>query len=61
MDSYFTIIGNNPHHFPVKYSGELHAATLNKFPYLIIYWIDNLNKLIIVISIFHTSREPKRV
>ena len=61
VDYYFTAIGKNPYHYPIKYKGDLHAVALNKFPYLIIYWVDQLNNLIIVISIFHTSREPKRL
>ena len=61
VDYYLTAIGSNPYHYPIKYKGELHTVALNKFPYLIIYWVDKINNLIIVVSIFHTSREPKRL
>ncbi len=61
LDHYFTAISKNPHHYPIKYKGDLHVVVLNKFPYLIIYWVDKINNLIIVVSIFHTSREPKRL
>jgi len=60
INHYFTIIESNPYYFPVKYPGELRVAALNKFPYLIIYWVDETNNMILVASIFHTSREPKR-
>ena len=33
-------------------------ARINIFPYLIIYRIDKKNNLIVILSIFHTSRNP---
>jgi toxin ParE1/3/4 len=59
INHYLTLIENNPYHFPVKYVEELHSAALNKFPYLVIYWIDEINLTVFVVSIFHTSRDPK--
>jgi len=53
------LIETNPYYYPVKY-GDLHSAVLNKFPYLIIYWVDEVNNKVIIISVFHTSRKPKR-
>ncbi|MCR8560606.1 type II toxin-antitoxin system RelE/ParE family toxin [Mucilaginibacter sp. BJC16-A38] len=56
---YLTLIENNPYLFQIRYSEELRAASLNKFPFLIIYWIDEINRVVYVTSIFHTSRSPK--
>jgi len=52
------IIEGNPFYYPVKYPGEIRSASLSKFPYLIIYWVDEANNNVIVLSIFHTSRKP---
>ena len=52
-------IENNPYLFPIKYTAELRVISLNKFPYLIIYWVDEVNLTVFVVSIFHTSRKPK--
>ncbi len=59
ISHYLNLIEKKPLYFQVKYPGDVRAATLKKFPYLIIYWIDEVNSLIIVLSIFHTSRRPK--
>jgi toxin ParE1/3/4 len=61
INHYLTTIGKNPYHYPVKYTGDLHSVALNKFPYIIIYWVDKVNNLIIVVSLFHTSRKPSRL
>ena len=59
VNHYLTLLEYNPHQFPIKYIEELRSASLNKFPYLLIYWIDEDNLQVIVVSIFHTSRHPK--
>jgi plasmid stabilization system protein ParE len=48
----------NPNFTSVKYD-TTHVAALRTFPYTIHYEIDFDNKLIRIISIFHTSRKPK--
>lgn len=59
LDYYLSLINSNPYLFQIKYDGELRAAGLNKFPYLVIFWVDELSFKIFVVSIFHTSRQPK--
>ncbi len=59
VNHYLTLIEENPYQFPVKYTEELRSASLNRFPYLILYWIDELNNIVFIVSIFHTSRNPK--
>jgi hypothetical protein len=54
-----TII-QNPNFASIKYD-IIHVAALKTFPYTIHYEIDFENKLIRIISIFHTSRKPKWV
>jgi plasmid stabilization system protein ParE len=59
VNYYLSLIENNPYQFPVKYVEELRIASLNKFPFIIIYWIDEPNNSVFVASIFHTSRNPR--
>lgn len=49
-------IRKHPTRFP-KIHKEIRKAVLKKFPYVVIYEI--LNDTVFVLSIFHTSRNPK--
>lgn len=59
INYYLTLLEKDPYLFPVKYVEELRAASTNKFPYIIIYWIDEVKRVVYVVSIFHTSRKPE--
>lgn len=59
VNHYLTLLEHDPFQFPVRYVEQLRAVPLNKFPFLIIYWIDQITNMIFVVSIFHTSRDPK--
>jgi plasmid stabilization system protein ParE len=48
----------NPLTCQIRYS-EVHTALVEQFPYMIHYYVDQQNKTIVVISILHTSRDPK--
>jgi toxin ParE1/3/4 len=61
VNYYLTLLEQNPYQFPIKYTNELRPVVINKFPYLIIYWIDEDNKTVFVVSIFHTSRKPDKL
>ena len=52
------LIGSNPLHYPLKKG--THEVNMDTFPYLIVYRINERSKLIIVVSVFHTSRHPKK-
>ncbi|WP_295668046.1 type II toxin-antitoxin system RelE/ParE family toxin [uncultured Mucilaginibacter sp.] len=52
-------ICKNPFHYKISYK-KFHEALTDKFPFLIVYFIDEQNKLIVVTAIFHTSRNPKK-
>jgi hypothetical protein len=49
---------NNPFHYKI-HSKKFHEALTERFPFLIVYFVDEKNKLVIVTAIFHTSRNPK--
>lgn len=47
---------------PYRYKnayGDLYEVSLKKYPYYLIYFIDDLNKIITIISLFHHKRNPK--
>ena len=48
----------NPLTCQIRYS-EVHTALVEQFPYMIHYYVDQQNKTIVIISILHTSRDPK--
>ncbi len=49
---------NNPFHYKIP-GKKFHEAVVERFPFLIVYFVDEKNKLVIVTAIFHTSRNPK--
>jgi plasmid stabilization system protein ParE len=51
-------IAANPLQYPLK--KRMHEVNTDKFPYLIVYRINKSRKLILIISVFHTSRHPKK-
>jgi plasmid stabilization system protein ParE len=52
------LILNNPLHYPLK--RKHYEAQIDNFPFLIIYKIDKRKDLILILSVFHTSRHPKK-
>jgi len=55
MEGVFADLQANPHRFPT-YEGNLRVASLLKFPYSVIYEVND--DIIWVIAIVHASREP---
>lgn len=53
------IIGSNPERHPEK-KKNYREIGISVFPYLIIYKIKKRSKEVIVVSIFHTSRNPHK-
>lgn len=49
----------NPESFP-QFKRGYRQALMETFPYFIVYSIDNKAGLILIVSIFHTSRHPKQ-
>lgn len=39
--------------------GKFREAYIKEFPFLVIYKYDKTKKIILIVSIFHTSRNPK--
>lgn len=48
----------NPLHYKITYKGY-HEALIDKFPFLLVYTVDEDTNHIFVFAVFHTSRNPK--
>jgi plasmid stabilization system protein ParE len=51
-------ITNNPQHYKKTYK-NYREALADRFPFLIVYIANETAKEILVVAIFHTSRNPK--
>ncbi len=49
-------IQRHPTAFPVVHEKDFRRVVVNKFPYIIIYLVESTS--ILVVSVFHTSRDP---
>jgi len=47
----------SPHLWSVRYD-EIHCATVNVFPYLIHYIIEENEQKVVVLGVLHTSKNP---
>jgi plasmid stabilization system protein ParE len=52
-------IANNPEIYP-KLILTSQQATLNTFPFVVVFRIDKVKNVLFILSIFHTSRNPKQ-
>jgi len=52
------IVTKTPKHYK-KIKKEYRQISIKQFPFLIIYRINESNKTIVIISIFHSKRHPK--
>lgn len=43
-----------------QYKKGYHQALMDTFPYFIIYTVDKKAELVAIVSIFHTSRHPRK-
>jgi mRNA-degrading endonuclease RelE of RelBE toxin-antitoxin system len=59
VDQYLDLVAKNPYHFAVQFSEKFRFALLRRFPFRIVYSIDEQQRVIYVNAIFHTSRDPK--
>jgi mRNA-degrading endonuclease RelE of RelBE toxin-antitoxin system len=59
INYYLALLEENPFQFPIKYIESLRTLSVHKFPFLLIYWIDEINTTVYIVSVFHTSRNPR--
>jgi plasmid stabilization system protein ParE len=58
VEDVLDLIEQNPYYFQLK-KHHVREAPVKKFPFQIVYKIYPKKKEILIISIFHTSRNPK--
>ena len=51
------VIQRNPAAYRIRYKGKVRAILVDRFPYLVLYALDNRD--IKVISVFNMSRSPE--
>lgn len=54
-----SLIRQNPKSFNLRYKNT-RTAVLPIFPYLIHYNIDEMNTLVVILAVLHTSQNPKK-
>jgi plasmid stabilization system protein ParE len=59
LEQKFSSISSTPLLYPVK-KYDIRECKINDFPYLIVYKLYPRKKVILIISIFHTSRNPRK-
>lgn len=52
------VLKTDPERFRKTYN-EFREVTLKKYPYLLIYFVDNMKKQVIISSIFHNKRDSE--
>ncbi len=60
VDDYLDLISNNPYQFSVHFSEKYRFALLKRFPFRIVYNIEEDENLVNVTAVFHTSRDPRK-
>jgi|LakMenEpi03Aug12_release.lakeMendotaPanAssembly.Ray.scaffolds.fasta_scaffold2878314_1 hypothetical protein len=58
VEEHINIIAKNPKHFK-KVKKDYRQLLVKLFPFLLIYKIDEAKKRIVIISVFHSKRNPK--
>jgi plasmid stabilization system protein ParE len=59
LEKLIAIVAKSPLIFPGKSHGT-RECKVDGFPYLIVYKIFSVKKVILIVSIFHTSRNPQK-
>lgn len=59
VDHYLKSISLNPH-YQVRYE-DYRAIPTGKFPYLIVYYLNEEQETAYVMAVFHTSQDPKNL
>ncbi len=59
IDNALQLICDSPYRWRNKYK-KYHEINLRKYPFTIIYTIEEDNSLLVILSIYHHKRNPKR-
>src|SRR5690606_21313520 len=61
IDYYLLKLSSDPAIYQIRFEDEIRVAPLKVFPYLIVYWIDRKKEKVIVLSVFHSNRNPNSI
>ena len=53
------LISENPNRWRQEHE-NFRELKINKFPYQIVYLVDEYEKHVLIVAVFHTSNDPKR-
>ena len=62
VDKTIRFINQNPYAYAVKYIRKgisIRIAPLQRFPFVVVYFFDELQGLVIIEAVWHTARNPK--
>jgi hypothetical protein len=59
IEEYKNIIRKHPELYKINYK-KFREIWMKIFPFLIVYYISKTNQEIVIISVFHSSRNPKK-
>lgn len=60
VEEYLNLIQDNPHLFQKHQNkSNLHKVPLIRFPYSIIYWVAEQEKIVYIDAVFHSKRNSK--
>lgn len=61
VDHYIDLIKQNPNQFATQFSEQFLFATLKRFPFRLVYFVNRTDQTILINSVFHTSRNPEKL
>jgi len=59
VDLYITVLSNNPY-YQIRYK-DYRGIPTGKFPYLIVYFVDEQKETVYIMAVFHTSQNTERL
>jgi hypothetical protein len=60
VEEYLNLVKDNPYLFGEhENKSNLHKVPLIRFPYSIIYWVAEQEKVVYIDAVFHSKRNPK--
>ena len=55
------LIAQQPRSYPIKYNHKqvaVRSAPLRRFPFIILYFLDDTSRQVVVLAVWHTAQNP---
>jgi plasmid stabilization system protein ParE len=59
MNEQLAVICKDPFRFRITYK-NFREISLKKYPYYIVYLVDEIKKVVVVVSVYHHKRNPQK-